>query len=436
MPRASSSHRHRKKRKSERRKSQASRGHRRLRNVRSNRAGGGKGGGGGGGSGRRKTSQNAKQRNSLCKARRAENLYRANRISGTDPQLHIIPEAEKRMLKTHKKTMEDIDKTFMRLLVCQAEAFKWYTTKYNNHEASSEIIAKRKGQSLHEDLLGGNDVDGGPRKSGKYDLRYDSPITNLRSVLTRQLTEEDMNEGSTALSTWNSLGLFGVPSTGSITTIENVQNSNKDSEISHKSQPPETTSGTGQGAKFDVYHDGQPTSETSITVSVTQRGHGYRQDDRITFRFSEIIISGNVNIKRYTMATVFEEAADAQHAAVKDFIRDMDSTLVSTNPGTRRAGHKDYLIFHYAPRAIWLLLETFGSYKKNPATALLRSRTPHTCMYVVRLLKEQNDFLMNVLALEDSVKVHLGSKDKFLKMVEKNAALDLLRDQFNLDIEY
>lgn len=43
---------------------------------------------------------------------------------------------------------------------------------------------------------------------------------------------------------------------------------------------------------------------------------------------------------------------------------------------------------------------------------------------------------LNVLALEDSVKVHLGSKDKFLKMVEKNAALDLLRDQFNLDIEY
>ena len=43
---------------------------------------------------------------------------------------------------------------------------------------------------------------------------------------------------------------------------------------------------------------------------------------------------------------------------------------------------------------------------------------------------------INVLALDESVKLHLGSKDKFLKMVDKNPDLDVLRDQFNLDIEY
>ena len=43
---------------------------------------------------------------------------------------------------------------------------------------------------------------------------------------------------------------------------------------------------------------------------------------------------------------------------------------------------------------------------------------------------------INVLALDETVKVHLGSKDKFLKMVEKNPDLDILREQFNLDIEY
>ena len=43
---------------------------------------------------------------------------------------------------------------------------------------------------------------------------------------------------------------------------------------------------------------------------------------------------------------------------------------------------------------------------------------------------------INVLALDETVKIHLGSKDKFLKMVDKNPDLDILRDQFNLDIEY
>ena len=43
---------------------------------------------------------------------------------------------------------------------------------------------------------------------------------------------------------------------------------------------------------------------------------------------------------------------------------------------------------------------------------------------------------LNVLAMDQGVKVHLNSKDKFIKMAEKNPDLNLLRDKFNLDIEY
>jgi hypothetical protein len=43
---------------------------------------------------------------------------------------------------------------------------------------------------------------------------------------------------------------------------------------------------------------------------------------------------------------------------------------------------------------------------------------------------------INVLAMDQGVKIHLGSKDKFLKMADKNPDLNLLKDQFNLDIEY
>jgi len=41
-----------------------------------------------------------------------------------------------------------------------------------------------------------------------------------------------------------------------------------------------------------------------------------------------------------------------------------------------------------------------------------------------------------LLSKEDNSVKHLSSKDKFLKMAEKNPALDELRERLNLDIEY
>ena len=41
-----------------------------------------------------------------------------------------------------------------------------------------------------------------------------------------------------------------------------------------------------------------------------------------------------------------------------------------------------------------------------------------------------------LLSEEDNTVEHLSSKDKFLKMAEKNPALHELREKLNLDIEY
>ena len=60
--------------------------------------------------------------------------------------------------------------------------------------------------------------------------------------------------------------------------------------------------------------------------------------------------------------------------------------------------------------------------------------------FVSFLRKNLNNYSItikiNVLAQDEGVKIHLGSKEKFVKMTEKNPDLKLLRDQFNLDIEY
>ena len=41
-----------------------------------------------------------------------------------------------------------------------------------------------------------------------------------------------------------------------------------------------------------------------------------------------------------------------------------------------------------------------------------------------------------LLSQEDNSVKHLSSKDKFMKMAEKNPALHVLREKLNLDIEY
>ena len=60
--------------------------------------------------------------------------------------------------------------------------------------------------------------------------------------------------------------------------------------------------------------------------------------------------------------------------------------------------------------------------------------------FVSFLRKNLNNYSItikiNVLAQDEGVKIQLGSKEKFVKMTEKNPDLKLLRDQFNLDIEY